>query len=364
MSQNTIETVNIIINGKRCTVPAGNTVLEAAKASGIHIPTLCHMNRDLSPRVNCRICIVQIDGNQTLKLSCATKVSDGMTIVTNTPDIEQERKTALELILANHPVDCHHCLRTGNSKCEDLDPKFCEMCFFCDCVRDGFCELQDLAREYKIDVLPYEQRGYDHAIDASTGTIIRNPNKCVRCRRCLIVCKDVQTVGCLHKITVGSDTLFAPENNKPLAESSCVQCGRCVEVCPTGAMFMLEHKDELLYHTHKPGVTTVAQISRSVLKDLAKLFKMDTPEADIRLAAAGLRKIGIDYVVSDDFALAAVQDQAMKTLEKKLSETNGTVIVTNSPAALKFIRANFAELEGSVLVYESVQQAFGRYVTT
>lgn len=362
MSQNNIETVNITINGQQRAVAAGSTVLDAAQACGIHIPTLCYM-KELNPRANCRMCIVQIDDNPTLKLSCATKVWDGMAVVTNSPAIEQERKTALERILANHPVDCHHCLRTGNSKCDDLDPKFCEMCFFCDCVRDGFCELQSLAREYKIDVLPYEQRGYDLAVDGSTGSLIRNPNKCVKCRRCQIVCKDVQTVNCLQRVTVGNETLFAPEGNKPLAESNCVQCGRCVEVCPTGALFMLEHKDELLYQTHKYGVTTVAQISTSVLKELARLFKMDEPEADIRLVAAGLRKIGVDYVVSDDFALAMVQDQAAKAIEAKLAAA-GPVVITNSPAAIKFVNGNFAELAPALVVYDSAQQAFGRYVKT
>ena len=362
MNQNYSETVNITINGQKCAVAAGSTVLDAAKACGIHIPTLCY-TKELNPRANCRMCIVQIDDNPTLKLSCATKVWDGMVVVTNSPAIEQERKTALELILANHPVDCHHCLRVGNSKCDDLDPKFCEMCFFCDCVRDGFCELQDLAREYKIDVLPYEQRGYDLAVDGSTGSLIRNPNKCVKCRRCQIVCKDIQTVNCLQRVTVGNETLFAPEGNKPLAESNCVLCGRCVQVCPTGALFMLEHKDELLYHTHKPGLTTVAQISASVLKELAKLFKLDTPEADIRLVAAGLRKIGVDYVVSDDFALAMVQDQAAKAIEAKLVG-GATVVITNSPAAVKFVNSNFAELADGLVVYDSAQHAFGRYVKT
>lgn len=356
-----MEKINITINGTPLTVPAGSTILEAANDAGIHIPTLCHL-KEIDPRANCRMCLVEVERFRTLQPACATRVSEGMVVRTDTPKIRQARKTNLELILSHHAVDCHHCLRIGNSKCDDLDPKFCEMCFFCDCVRDGFCELQSLAREYKVDVLPYEIDADASEIDESTGSIIRNPNKCIKCRRCVDICNDVQGVHNLCVENRGSACKIVPGLGKSMKESSCVQCGRCVDVCPTGAIFALEHIDALLYHTHKYDVTTVAQISPNVLPKLAELFHLDTPEADIRAVAAGLRKIGVDYVVSDGFALAKAQEAA----KKKLEDANGAkgVILTNSYAAEKFVRQNFKELENDLIVYPSVQGMFGEYVKT
>jgi len=307
------------------------------------------------------MCVVQIEKFRAFQPACATCINEGMVINTDTPEVHAARKLTLELILSDHAVDCHHCMRIGSSKCDDLDPKFCEMCFFCDCVRDGFCELQSLVREYKVDALPFEQRGFDRPLDESTGSIIRNPNKCIKCRRCVDVCNDVQTVYNLCDIHRGTETAIVPALNRPMAENPCVQCGRCVEVCPTGAIFSLEHKDELLYNTHKYSVTTVVQISRNVLPALAELFKMDAGP-DIRLVAAGLRKIGVNFVVSDNFALSEVQKQATATIEKVLKTPGKPVVLTNSPAAEKFAARNFPDIE--VTTYPSVQQYSGDYVRT
>ena len=150
-----MENVNITINDRKLLIPTGSTILEAAAGAGIRIPTLCHL-KDIDARANCRMCVVEVEKFRTFQPACATKVSEGMVVHTDTPAVRKSRKMTLELLLSRHAVDCHHCMRIGSSKCDDLDPKFCEMCFFCDCVRDGFCELQALSREYKVDKLPYE----------------------------------------------------------------------------------------------------------------------------------------------------------------------------------------------------------------
>lgn len=356
-----MERINITINGKACTAPTGSTVLAAAEQNGIYIPTLCHI-KDIDPRANCRMCIVQIERFRTFQPACATRISEGMVIMTDTAEIRLARKTTLELILSNHAVDCHHCMRIGSTKCDDLDPKFCEMCFFCDCVKDGFCELQKLAREYHVDVLPFVQRGFDHPIDDSTGSIIRNPNKCIKCRRCMDVCNSVQSVHNLCDMHRGTDTMIVPALNKPMAESDCIQCGRCVTVCPTGAIFEKEHIDEFLFYTHKYEITTVAQVSENVLEELAVLFKMSEKKADIRLVAAGLHKVGVDYVVSENETLLAVQKFGQSAIEKVAKQNPKTIIVTNSPAAKKFLIKNYPQLAKEVVCYPSTQQYFGTYI--
>ncbi|MGM9591672.1 MAG: 2Fe-2S iron-sulfur cluster-binding protein [Oscillospiraceae bacterium] len=343
--------VNITINEKNITVPAGTTILEAARANGVHIPTLCFLEK-MTPRANCRMCLVEVDGARTFQHSCATKVRDGMVVHTDTPAIREARKLTLELLLSHHAVDCHHCMRIGSSKCDDLDPKFCEMCFFCDCVKDGFCELQSLAREYKVDLLPFSQKFSDKDADISTP-IVRNPSKCIKCKHCLDVCNDVQTVHNLCASGRGCDVSIGPAFGKDMAHSDCVGCGRCVDVCPTGAIFVREHKDELIYNAHEYGMTTVAQISRNVLPELQKLFKLDV-EPDIRTLVYGLKKIGVDYVFTEDFALAEVQKQAAENIY------NGAAIITNSPAAKKFSAKFFPDV--NVSTYPSTQQFFGSFI--
>lgn len=353
--------IKITMNGQQIGVPSGITVLEAAEYAGIHIPTLCHM-KDIAPRANCRMCVVEIERFRTFQPACATKATDGMVIRTDTPAIRKARKLNLELILSHHAVDCHHCMRIGNSKCEDLDPSFCEMCFFCDCVKDGFCELQALAREYKVDLLPFEQEFCGQEPDVSSGVIIRNPNKCVKCRRCLDICNEVQSVHNLCTENRGTETRIVPQLGKSMAESSCTGCGRCVDVCPTGAIFALEHIDEVVYHAHKPGVLTVAQVSENILPELSKLFKMEG-QAKLGIVISGLHKIGIDHVVAEKAAASLVIQQEKKLLEECLGEnSNGPLIMTNSHAAQKFIKAEFPDMESKVHVYPSVQEQYGKLV--
>lgn len=241
-----MDMLTMTINGKEISVTPGSTILEAARENGIYIPTLCHFE-GLPSHANCRMCVVEVEGMRTFQPACATKVSANMVLHTDTEAIRNVRKSVLELILADHAVDCHHCLRIGSSKCADLDPVFCEMCFWCDCPRDGFCELQTLAREYHVDVLPYAINADKYPVDNSLGSITRNPNKCIKCRRCVDVCGEVQTVHNLSAMNRGTDIMIVPEMGKPMSESSCVRCGRCASVCPTGAIYMEEHKDPMLY---------------------------------------------------------------------------------------------------------------------
>lgn len=353
--------VIITINDKPVSAAQGCTILDAATSAGIRIPTLCFL-KGLVPHANCRICVVEVEGSRTFKPACATRVSEGMVIHTDSPAVHQSRKNTLELLLARHSVDCHHCMRIGSSKCDDLDPAFCEMCFFCDCVREGFCELQALAREYKVDVLPYKLEPELYSIDTSTGCIVRNPNKCIKCRRCVDVCTNVQTVNALSIVKSGPDIQVMPSQGKPLVESPCVQCGRCVQVCPTGAIHELEQKDELLYHTHSYTTTTIAQVSDDVLDELAELSKMKRWALNIRHVVAGLKKIGVDYVVTEEVALSRGQEMAAQYLAENAAKGERPIIITSSHAAVQFVDRYFPSLSIDMFHYDSAQQQFGKLV--
>lgn len=347
--------VNITINGKALSVPVGATVLEAARENGIHIPTLCFL-KELSPHASCRMCVVEVEGARTFQHACAAKVREGMVVHTDTEAVRASRKLTLELLLSNHPVDCHHCLRIGSSKCDDLDPKLCESCFFCDCERDGFCELQALAREYKVDVLPFTQKHNTHPVDAST-VIVRNPNKCIKCKRCLDVCGKVQTVHNLSVAGRGCEVSIGPAFGKTMAESECVGCGRCAEVCPTAAIFVKEHKDEAVYFAHQYGTETVCMLSGSVLPELEQLYKLPQGSLVIGQAAAALKKIGIDHIFTDAQAKAVAANRAADALDARLGSDRG-LILTTSAAAKKFLAREYPELSDHFLFCDDEQKVF------
>ena len=348
--------VNLTIDSKALSVPAGTTILEAARANGIHIPTLCYL-KELDPHASCRMCVVEVEGARTFQHSCAAKVREGMVVHTDTDAVRASRKLTLQLLLSNHAVDCHHCLRIGSSRCDDLDPKFCEMCFFCDCVKDGFCDLQALAREYKVDKLPFEQK-HNTLPEDKSSVIVRNPNKCVKCRRCVDVCGKVQTVHNLAASGRGCEVTIGPAFGKPMAESDCIGCGRCVEVCPTGAIYAREHKDELVYYAHKDGVKTAAMISEQLLPELERVMKREKGSVTLAEVAGALKKIGVDEVFNAHDAEDAARAQAEVLLLEKLAGGK-PVILTNSFAAKAFLEKNFAPRKDSFLFYDSALACFG-----
>ncbi len=353
--------VRLTINGKEITAEAGQTILQAAKANGIYIPTLCHFE-GIAGKANCRICVVEIEGIRTFQPSCVTKVSDGMVVSTDTDKVRAARKATLELIMAHHAVDCHHCLRIGSSSAQSLDPKFCEMCFWCDCERDGFCELQTLNREYHVDVLPYIQREADYEKDDSLDSVIRNPNKCIKCRRCVDVCDVIQTVHNLSMANRGRNIIVVPEMGRPMAESVCVRCGHCVDVCPVGAVYMQEHKDEVLYMTHSYDVNTAVQLSDDVIDELTELYKVKKGAISMNQVCTALHKIGFDKVVTDEYAANESAKQAARIIKKKIGTE--PVILTDSKAVMNFVDRYFAYMKDKIDVYESAQSVFGRTAGT
>lgn len=348
--------VKIKINGKQYAVPEGITVLEAAKANGIYIPTLCAYE-GMKPKAACRLCIVNIKGEDKEKLACATKVKDGMVITTDSDELFAKRKETVQEMFRQHTVDCHHCMRIGSTKAKDFEPSFCKDCYFCDCVRDGFCELQQKALEFGIDELPFEIHEHDFVIDDSTGSVIRDPNKCIKCRRCVDVCK-AQGVGILGLIKTENGQTVGAKGS--LMADGCVRCGRCVNVCPTGALFMKEHKDEEIYIAHQYGTETAAMVCSCVLRPLEELFGAPKGSFTYEQVIDGLRKIGIDHVYNPAFAKHTARWQAADMLDKKLGKK--CVIMAEDFAAKNFLEKNYPEFKEQFLFYDSMQKAFGDYM--
>ena len=346
--------MNIIINGQKYTVSDGITVLEAAKECGVYIPTLCAYE-GMAPKCACGLCIVDIDGKE--KLACATKITEGLVITTDSEELFLKRRHIIQEMFHQHSVDCHHCLRIGSTKVKDFDPKFCRDCYFCDCVRDGFCELQQKALEFGIDELPFEIRDHDFKVDDSTGSIILNANKCIKCRRCTDVCK-VQGVGILGIVNTENGKTVGAKNS--LFDDGCIRCGRCADVCPTGALFMKEHIDEEIYFAHQYGVKTAALVSRDIIKPLEKLFGVKEGSFTYEQIADGLHKIGIDHVFSEDSIVKMVHNMA----SQMVSDMSGgkCIILTDDFAVKNYLEANFSDLKDNLLFYSNSQKIFGDYM--
>ena len=304
--------VNLTINGKAVSVPAGTTILEAAKAAEIRIPTLCAYE-GMGPHAACKLCVVQVEGDKKEKLACAVKAAEGMAVTTDSPELFELRKATLTEMFRQHKVDCHHCARTGGKNC-----------FYCDCERDGFCELQALAREFGISQLPFEPQQNDFPVDESTGVMVRDCNKCVKCRRCVDVCK-AQGMGILGMVKTEKGTTVGAKNG--LMADGCLRCGRCVDACPTGALYMREHKDEIVYHGHARETTVAAMLCGCVMRELQALYGK---EFSYEQVAASLKKFGVAHVYSPGWAKA------------------------------QSLNAKFPQLKDSFAFYDSMQTLFGQ----
>lgn len=206
-----MELVRLTIDGKEVEVPAGITVLEAAEQMGVHIPRLCY-DPELSSVGACRLCVVEIDGMRNLPASCVTAVTPGMVVRTETPALYEARKTILELLVANHPLDCLTCEKTGACK-------LAEYCYRYGVKGDGFHG---------------EKHNYD--LEDNNPFIIRDLNKCILCGKCIRACAEITCNDIIDFTYRGFHTKVTPFGDTPYVESDCVFCGNCVSVCPTGAL--------------------------------------------------------------------------------------------------------------------------------
>ena len=204
--------INIKINGKEIQAEPGKTILQVAKEHDTHIPTLCY-HKDLNPTGNCRMCVVEVKGGRFLQAACVTPVWEGMEIETSTKKVMKDRKLTLELMLANHPVDCLTCDVAGE------------------------CELQDLAYEYKAQIPTWGAKGTRYKVDGDPNPFIRvDMNKCILCRRCESACAEIQGRDVWGVAKRGFDEVIVAGANTTMLDARCESCGQCVAYCPTGAL--------------------------------------------------------------------------------------------------------------------------------
>jgi len=268
--------VELEINGIPVTVPQGTTILNAAKEVGVEIPKLCY-HSDLDAWAACGICVVQVEGSPKMLRACATAVGPGMKVLTHTPEVVEVRRTVLELILSTHPNDCLQCGRSGN------------------------CELQDLSADFGIREIPFEKRVAQIEPDTSTPSIVLNPEKCVKCGRCVLVCQDMQGVHALEFIGRGDGTRLAPAADVNLNESPCIKCGQCSAHCPVGAIYEKDETRKVWNAIKDETKHCVVQIAPAVRVAIGEAFDMDPGELATGQLYAALRRLGFDAVFDTNF---------------------------------------------------------------
>ena len=342
--------IDIKINGKNVKAEAGSTILDAAKAIGIEIPTLCYMNlHDLGIKNNpggCRICVVEVAGRRNLAPACVTEVLPGMEIKTNTVKVINARKTVLELILSDHPNDCLKCAKSGK------------------------CHLQKLAQDLGVREIPFEGVQSTYKPDFSPS-IIRDMNKCVMCRRCETMCNNVQTCGVLSGINRGFTAVVAPAFEQDLTDSPCTFCGQCVAVCPVGALSEIDNTPKVIRALADPTKTVVVQTAPAVRVALGEEFGLKPGTSVTGKMAAALRAIGFDKVFDTDFAAdLTIMEEGTELLGRLTKYLNGDknvkipLLTSCCPGWVNFFEHQFPDMKDIPSSAKSPQQMFGALAKT
>ena len=324
----------MIIDGKKENFNGQKNILSVIRDSNIDLPTFCY-HSELSIYGACRMCSVETSDGKIIA-SCSELPKNGMEIYTNSPRIRKYRKMILELLLSNHDRDCTSCERTGK------------------------CQLQKLARRYGINQIRFNQLIEENEVDNSSPSIIRNPNKCIKCGDCVMVCEEIQGVGALGFSHRGTEVQIKPAFNKKLSETNCVNCGQCRIVCPTGAITIKNETQKVWDAIYDKNIRVVAQIAPAVRVALGEEFGLKPGEVTIGKIASILRKIGVDEVY--DTALSAdltVIEESNEFLERFTKNQNLPLFTSCCPAWVKFAENKYPELTKNISTCKSPQQMFG-----
>lgn len=341
--------VNITINGYPVEIKKGKTILEAAESQGITIPTLC-FHKDLCVAGNCRVCVVEVAGQNRLSAACATPCEEGMEVFTNSLRVRNSRKQIIELLLSEHNADCTKCYKNGN------------------------CELQTLSSEYKImtqdfiELVPLKK----YSIDMYSPSIMKDDSKCIRCQRCVRTCAELQGVNALTVAHKGDHMKITTFFEKAMRDVVCTNCGQCVNHCPTGALVEKNYIEEVWEALADPTKHVVVQTAPAVRVGLGEELGMKPGQSVTGKMVAALKRLGFDSVLDTDFTadLTIMEEgtELLTRLKKALVDKDESVTLpmatSCSPGWIKYIEHMYPEHLKHLSTCKSPQQMFGALVKT
>ena len=316
-----VNTVEVKINGKAVQVGKDSTILEAARLANVNIPTLC-AHPDLVPWAACGLCVVKVEGSPKQVRSCATKVTAGQNYITHDPELQETRKTVLELILSNHPSDCLKC------------------------ARNTTCELQQLAADFSIRELPFAYNVKRLPVDDSTPSVVLDPSKCINCGRCAQVCQQLQNVWALEFLHRGDKTRIAPAGGILLNDSPCIKCGQCSAHCPVGAIYEKDETEKLLAAIRNENLHVAVQIAPAVRAALGEMFNLPAGTLVTNKIYAALRKLGCDVVFDTNFSADLTIMEEGSELVERLTKGTGALpqITSCCPAWTDYMEKYYPDM--------------------
>ncbi len=332
--------VTLTIDGQKVEIEQGATILDAARKAGINIPTLCFLE-GINEIGACRICVVEVKGAKSLQASCVTPVANNMEVFTNSPVVRKARRTTLELIMSNHRQECLTCIRNQN------------------------CELQSLAEAFGIREIRFEGAMSKHPLDDSSPSIMRDPEKCILCRRCVSVCEKIQTVNAIGPNDRGFDMTIAPPFDLKMAEGVCTNCGQCVLVCPVGALYERDQVEQVWAALSDPSKHVVVQTAPATRVSLGEALGMAQGSIVTGKMVAALRRLGFDKVFDTDFTADLTIMEEGHELIERIKENGALPLITScSPGWIKFMEHFYPDLVPNISTCKSPQQMFGALAKT
>lgn len=328
--------VNLTIDNKKISVPEHTSILDAAAQNGINIPSLCYL-KDLNEIGACRVCLVEVEGNDRLITSCNNTVKEGLVIDTNSPKVREARKTNVELILSQHNATCAECVRSRN------------------------CSLQTVSNDLGIDGIPYEEN-IPHAEWPKDFPLIRDEEKCIKCMRCIQVCDKIQDLNVWDITNTGSRTTVNVSGNKNITDSNCSLCGQCITHCPVGALRERNDIEIAFDALSRKDKITVVQIAPAVRTAWGEELGIDRDFASAKRLVAALRKMGFDFIFDTNFSAdLTIMEEGSEFIERlgRSEGKNLPMYTSCCPGWVRFVKSEYPDMVDSLSTAKSPQAMFG-----
>lgn len=328
--------VNLTINSQQVTIAKGTSICDAAASIGIKIPKLCYL-KDINEIGACRVCVVEIEGKDTLVASCNTMVEEGMVVLTHSPKAMAARRTNVELMLSQHDCRCAVCIRSGN------------------------CALQQLSNDLMIFEVPFPAQ-YEKQEWNQEFPLIRDSQKCIKCMRCVQICDKIQGLNVWDIINTGKRTSVNVSGNRKIEESDCALCGQCLTHCPVGALRERNDIDKIIDAITDEDKIIVVQIAPAVRAAWGESFDLPREKATVKRLVAALRRTGIDYIFDTNFAAdLTIMEEGSEFLSRLKNNASESLPLFTSccPGWVRFIKARYPEYVKNLSTAKSPQQMFG-----